>query len=118
MQDTGGITATAAIGEGPAHRLRALITETEARGAPMVSSQALQGRLFEVYDAAAAVPEALALVQRNLGLTLDRTWYSAAEVDTLADQIDWLLGRSALADPETAEQVAEVVAAASEVTPD
>jgi hypothetical protein len=114
MEQFSGSTATAAgVGgevseqSGAAHRLRALVAETEARGAPMVSSQALQRRLFEVYDAASAVPEALGLVQHNLGLTLDRTWYSAVEVGTLADQIDRLLAQDAeaagaAAEPESA----------------
>lgn len=100
MEQLSGSTATADTVEeaapevsGPAHHLRALVDETAARGAPMVSSQALQRRLFEVYDAASAVPEALSLVQHNLGLTLDRTWYSAVEVGTLADQIDHLLAQ-------------------------
>lgn len=90
----------------PAEPLRVLVTETEARGAPMVSSEGLQRRLFEVYDVASTVPEALALVQRNLGLTLDRTWYSAAEVHALADQIDALLaaGPAVQVDPEPAGQ--------------
>jgi hypothetical protein len=87
----------------PANRLRALIAETEARGAPMVSSQSLQRRLFEIYDAASAVPEALALVQHNLGLTLDRTWYNSAEIEALADQIEWLLDRELEVVPDTVE---------------
>lgn len=57
----------------------------------MVSAQAMQAKLFTVYDDAAAAPEALALVQRHLGLTLDRTWYSAEEVGRLADELDLLL---------------------------
>jgi|GEM_PF-5358261 len=101
MEQLNGSTATAETEEAvpeasaPAEPLRVLIAETEARGAPMVSSQGLQRRLFEVYDAASAVPEALSLVQRNLGLTLDRTWYSAAEVGTLADELDSLLALGA-----------------------
>jgi hypothetical protein len=87
----------------PAGRLRALIAETEVRGAPMVSSQSLQNRLFEIYDAASAVPEALALVQHNLALTLERTWYTSAEIEALADQIEWLLDREIDIVPDTVE---------------
>ena len=104
MEENGGNTSTMATFDvagvqdqaAPAQRVRDLVAETEIRGAPMISSQALQRRLFEVYDAASAVPEALALVQHNLGLTLDRTWYSAAEIEGLADQIDWLLASASL----------------------
>ncbi len=69
----------------------------------MVSSQSLQNRLFEIYDAASAVPEALALVQHNLALTLDRTWYTSAEIEALADQIEWLLDREIDVVPDTVE---------------
>lgn len=90
---------------GPADRIRAAVVEAGARGAPMVSAQIMQAKLFSVYDDAAAVPEALALVQRHLGLTLDRNWYSAQEVEQLADQLDWLLGLSGPAGPgDPAEQ--------------
>lgn len=75
-----------------AGRIREAAAEAAQRGAPMVSAQAVQAKLFQVYDDAADVPEALALVQRHLRLTLDRTWYSAQEIDDLADQLDWLLG--------------------------
>jgi hypothetical protein len=110
VETIGGATAEAVGAEvgrtaesSPAGRLRALIGETEARGAPMVSSQSLQNRLFEIYDAASAVPEALALVQHNLGLTLDRTWYTSAEIEALADQIEWLLDREIDIIPDTVE---------------
>ena len=76
----------------PADRIRQAIAESEARGAPMVSAQIMQAKLFAVYDDATAEPEALALVQRHLQLTLERSWYSAQEVEELADQLDWLLG--------------------------
>jgi hypothetical protein len=72
-------------------RLRSLITDAERRGTVMVSAGALQSRLFEIYDAAAASADALEMVQRHLTLTLGRTWFSAAEVSELADQIDWAL---------------------------
>jgi hypothetical protein len=80
----------------PADRIRSLVAEAEARGAPMVSAQAMQAKLFTIYDEASVVPEALALVQRHLGLTLDRTWYSEEEIDQLADQLDWLFGLGAV----------------------
>jgi hypothetical protein len=82
----------AAGGSAAAATIRAARAEAERRGAPMVSAQLVQAKLFEAYDGAAAVPEALALVQRHLRLTLDRTWYSPQEIDDLADQLDWLLG--------------------------
>lgn len=63
----------------------------------MVSAPIMQARLFSVYDDARAEPEALALVQRHLQLTLERTWYSAKEVEELADQLDWLLGLATVA---------------------
>ena len=69
-------------------QIRALVGEAGERGAPMVSAQAMQARLFRIYDTVTG--EALALVQRHLGLTLDRTWYSAEEITALADQIDML----------------------------
>lgn len=76
----------------PADRIREAIEESAARGAPMVSAQIMQAKLFSVYDDARAEPEALALVQRHLQLTLERSWYSAKEVEELADQLDWMLG--------------------------
>ena len=74
-----------------ARRLRSLVPEAESRGAPMVSAEAMQARLFEIYDEASTSPEALELVHQHLRLTLDRTWYSAEEVAAVADQLDWLL---------------------------
>lgn len=91
--------AAVAAQSGAVARLRALRDEAAARGAPMVSSPAMQARLFEVYDEAATAPEALELVQGNLRLTLERNWYSASEIDQLADQLDWFL---AMAPPEEA----------------
>ncbi|MHB8219468.1 MAG: hypothetical protein ACYDHU_04000 [Acidimicrobiales bacterium] len=78
-------------------RIRDLVAESVARGAPMISAVAVQGRLFAVYDDASAVPDALALVQRHLGLTLDRNWYNPQEIETLAGQLDGLLAVGALA---------------------
>ncbi len=80
----------------PADGIRSAVAEAEARGAPMVSAQALQAKLFGVYDDARAEPAALELVQRHLALTLERTWYSGEEVSRLADQLDWLLGLAAV----------------------
>jgi len=78
-------------------RVRDLVAESVARGAPMISAQAVQARLFAVYDDASTVPGALVLVQRHLGLTLDRNWYSAQEIESLAGQLDELLTASPLA---------------------
>jgi hypothetical protein len=72
----------------PSEEIRDLVDEAETRGAPMVSAQAMQMRLFRIYDAVSEVPDALALVQRQLGLTLDRNWYSPQEVTRLADDLD------------------------------
>jgi hypothetical protein len=113
--DVVGTEVGVAAQSSPAGRLRALIAETEARGAPMVSAQALQGRLFEIYDAADAVAEALALVQYNLRLTLDRTWYNAAEIEALADQIEWLLDREVDSVPDTVEEGLAVEPAVADV---
>jgi hypothetical protein len=85
-----------------ARRIRSLNAEAEERGAPMASAEAMQARLFEIYDEALTHPEALELIQRHLQLTLARTWYSADEVVALADQLDWLLGVSTPAGPDPA----------------
>jgi len=90
----------------PAERIRSLLDEAELRGAPMVSAQAMQAKLFTVYDDASAVPDALALVQRHLGLTLDRTWYSADEVERLAGELDMLLSLDAAVAAGAEEAVA------------
>lgn len=82
---------TATIEETPGSRIRLLTTESEARGTPMVSAEAMQTRLFDVYDDVVNAPDALTLVQNHLKLTLERTWYNADEVGKLADQVDWLL---------------------------
>ncbi len=55
------------------------------RGTRYVSAQAMQARLFSVYDAAAAAEDALAMVQQQLTLTLDRSYYEADEIQSLAD---------------------------------
>jgi len=102
------VSGTAVTREGtPAERIRSLLDEAELRGAPMVSAQAMQAKLFMVYDDASAVPDALALVQRHLGLTLDRTWYSADEVERLAGELDMLLSLDAAVTAGAGEAVAE-----------
>jgi uncharacterized protein YbjT (DUF2867 family) len=100
----------------PADRIRQAIELSAARGAPMVSAPIMQARLFSVYDDARAEPEALALVQRHLQLTLERSWYSAQEVEELADQLDWLLGLATAA-PDLGEDEPEVDAVEPEGAP-
>ncbi len=69
----------------PGDLLRRLLpTEAEQRGTRFVSAQAMQARLFSVYDAAAAAEDALALVQHQLTLTLNRSYYEASEIETMA----------------------------------
>lgn len=75
----------------PGDLLRALPVEAETRGTRYVSAQAMQARLFSVYDAAAAAEEALAMVQQQLTLTLNRSYYEADEIKSLAAQLDSLL---------------------------
>lgn len=85
------LAATEAGAGRPGDPIRQAVAEAASRGAPMVSAGTMQTRLFSVYDTAVAVPEALELVQRQLGLTLGRNWYSPQEVERLADQLEWLL---------------------------
>lgn len=75
----------------PGDLLRSLPLEAETRGTRYVSAQAMQARLFSVYDAAAAAEEALAMVQQQLTLTLNRSYYEAEEIKSLAAQLDALL---------------------------
>src|SRR5664279_4593095 len=75
----------------PGDQLRALPTEAHERGTRFVSAQAMQARLFSVYDAAAAAEDALALVQDQLTLTLNRSYYEADEIEQMAQQLDALL---------------------------
>ena len=56
----------------------------------------MQARLFSVYDAAAAAGDALALVQQQLTLTLNRGYYDPDEIETMADQLDSLLTMESL----------------------
>lgn len=75
----------------PGDALRALPAEAAGRGTRFVSAQAMQARLFSVYDAAAAAEAALALVQDQLTLTLNRSYYEADEIEQMATQLDALL---------------------------
>jgi hypothetical protein len=75
----------------PGDALRALPVEAADRGTRYVSAKAMQARLFSVYDAAAAAEDALALVQDQLTLTLNRSYYEAAEIEQMAVQLDALL---------------------------
>jgi hypothetical protein len=75
----------------PGDQLRALPTEAHERGTRFVSAQAMQARLFSVYDAAAAAEDALALVQQQLTLTLNRSYYEADEIEHMATELDSLL---------------------------
>ena len=61
------------------------------RGTRFVSAQAMQAKLFSVYDAAAAAEDALALVQQQLTLTLNRNYYEADEIEHMATELDSLL---------------------------
>ncbi len=75
----------------PGDALRALPVEAADRGTRYVSAQAMQARLFSVYDAATAAEDALALVQDQLTLTLNRSYYEAGEIEQMAQQLDDLL---------------------------
>jgi hypothetical protein len=75
----------------PGDALRALPVEAAGRGTRYVSAQAMQARLFSVYDAAAAAEDALSLVQDQLTLTLNRSYYEADEIEQMAAQLDTLL---------------------------
>ena len=75
----------------PGDALRALPAEAADRGTRFVSAQAMQARLFSVYDAAAAAEDALALIQDQLTLTLNRSYYEASEIEQMAEQLDDLL---------------------------
>jgi hypothetical protein len=82
----------------PGDQLRALPAEAKDRGTRFVSAQAMQARLFSVYDAAAAAEDALALVQQQLTLTLNRSYYEADEIESMATQLDSLLTLDSLED--------------------
>jgi hypothetical protein len=89
----------------PGDLLRSLPAEAETRGTRYVSAQAMQARLFSIYDAAAAAEDALAMVQQQLTLTLDRSYYEADEIKSMAEQLDSLLTLDdvALTDVDLAE---------------
>jgi hypothetical protein len=80
----------------PGDQLRALPNEAGRRGSRFVSAEAMQARLFSVYDAATAAEEALSLVQQQLTLTLDRHYYEAEEIEEMASQLDALLALDAV----------------------
>ncbi len=80
----------------PGDQLRALPTEAKDRGTRFVSAQAMQARLFSVYDAATAAEDALALVQQQLTLTLNRSYYDAEEIERMAAELDSLLAVESL----------------------
>jgi hypothetical protein len=75
----------------PGDALRALPAEAAGRGTRFVSAKAMQARLFSVYDAATAAEDALVLVQDQLTLTLNRSYYEADEIEQMAQQLDALL---------------------------
>jgi hypothetical protein len=77
----------------PGDALRSLPAEAQERGTRLVSARAMQARLFSVYDAAAAAEEALTLVQEQLTLTLNRSYYEADEIESTAARLDALLRR-------------------------
>ena len=83
-------------GPTPGDVLRTLPTEAEQRGTRFISAQAMQAKLFSVYDAAAAAEDALALVQQQLTLTLNRSYYDADEIESMAAQLDALLALEAI----------------------
>jgi hypothetical protein len=80
----------------PGDALRTLPTEAQQRGTRFISAQAMQAKLFSVYDAAAAAEDALALVQEQLTLTLNRSYYDAEEIESMAAQLDSLLALEAM----------------------
>ena len=90
----------------PGDALRALPAEAADRGTRFVSAQAMQARLFSVYDAAAAAEDALALVQNQLTLTLNRSYYEADEIEQMAQQLDGLLALDTV-EPTTGELVSD-----------
>ena len=96
-----GQQARAPVGATPGDQLRALPDEAQRRGTRFVSAEAMQARLFSVYDAAAAAEDALALVQEQLTLTLDRHYYEAEEIEEMAEELDALLALDMLQLDET-----------------
>jgi hypothetical protein len=100
-----GVPELARLGDA----LRSLPAEARERGTRLVSARAMQARLFSVYDAAAAAEEALMLVQEQLTLTLNRSYYDEDEIESTAARLDALLKPRAVwddvgaADPEPDE---------------
>jgi MarR-like DNA-binding transcriptional regulator SgrR of sgrS sRNA len=90
-ETTGEQVATEDRQPTPGDVLRTLPTEAQQRGTRFISAQAMQAKLFSVYDAAAAAEDALALVQQQLTLTLNRSYYDADEIEKMASQLDSLL---------------------------
>ncbi len=86
-----GSDAMEPLTERPGDLLRSLPEEAKQRGSRFVSAQAMQARLFSVYDAAASAERALTLVQAQLTLTLSRSYYEADEIEHMADELDQLL---------------------------
>jgi len=89
-------TADEDRGPTPGDVLRTLPTEAQQRGTRFISAQAMQAKLFSIYDAAAAAEDALALVQQQLTLTLNRSYYDAEEIESMATQLDSLLALEAI----------------------
>jgi len=89
--DQAGRTGSDGDGPTPGDVLRTLPSEAQQRGTRYVSAQAMQAKLFSVYDAAAAAEDALALVQQQLTLTLNRNYYEADEIESMAAELDALL---------------------------
>src|ERR1700691_2688278 len=102
-QTAGSVSERVLAEPSPGDLLRLLPTEAEQRGTRFVSAQAMQARLFSVYDAAAAAEDALALVQHQLTLTLNRGYYEADEIEHLAAELDALLTLEALDSLELAD---------------
>jgi len=101
-------------GRTPGDVLRTLPSEAQQRGTRYVSAQAMQAKLFSVYDAAAAAEDALALVQQQLTLTLNRNYYEADEIESMASQLDALLALDTLESLDTvptldATEFAEII---------
>jgi hypothetical protein len=98
VQAAGTVQAadTVQVERTPGDVLRTLPSEAQSRGTRFVSAQAMQAKLFSVYDAAAAAEDALALVQEQLSLTLNRNYYEADEIESMAAQLDTLLALESL----------------------
>jgi hypothetical protein len=96
-------------GATPGDVLRSLPGEARRRGTRFVSAQAMQAKLFSVYDAAAAAEDALALVQEQLTLTLNRNYYEADEIESMAAQLDALLALESLELPDGSDLLGDLV---------